>query len=379
MVVFGAPRIEEDEIHAVAATLRSGWISKGPRVTEFETAFRNYQGVKHAVAVNSCTAGLHLALIAAGIGKNHEVITTPLTFCATANVIVHVGAKPVFADVNRRTMNLDPEEVERKITKRTRALIPVHLAGRPCDMTPLLQLAKKYKLTIISDCAHAVEATYHGKNVGSLGDMAAFSFYATKNLTTGEGGMVTTNHADFARRIAVDSLHGLSQHAWQRYRPGRVVDYQVLRPGFKYNMMDIQAAMGLKQLEKIERYLKIRERVWQTYDRAFALLPVILPKPPEPKTRHARHLYTLLLDLKRSRTTRDGIRKALLQEGVGTGVHFIALHLQPFYRKAFGYRKGDFPNAEWISERTLSLPLSAKLSSSNVDRVIAAVRKVLSK
>ena len=376
VVTFGAPRIEEDEIREVVSTLRSGWISKGPRTREFELAFRKYQGTKHAIAVNSCTAGLHLALIAAGIRKGDEVITTPLTFAATANVIVHVGAKPIFADVERRTMNLDPKEVERKMTRRTRAIIPVHLAGRPCEMDEVLALAKKHKLIVISDCAHAIEAIYHGRKVGSLGDIAAFSFYATKNLTTGEGGMVTTNRSGFAKTIQIDSLHGLSQGAWQRYSMRRLKDYRVLRPGFKYNMMDIQAAMGLRQLNKIERYLKIRERIWKAYDQAFRSFPVILPLAPEPKTRHGRHLYTLLLDLERLRIGRDHVRDRLLKMGIGTGVHFVALHLHPFYRRAFGYRRGDFPNAEWISERTLSLPLSAKLSSEDVRRVIGAVKKV---
>lgn len=379
MITFGAPRIEEDEIREVVKTLRSEWISKGPRVADFETAFRDYQGTKYAIGVNSCTAALHLALIAAGIGEGDEVITTPLTFAATANVIVHVGAKPVFADVNRSTMNLDPKEVERKIGNRTRAIIPVHLAGRPCVMDSILSIAKKHRLTVISDCAHAVETVYHGKKVGGLGDVAAFSFYATKNLTTGEGGMATTNCVDFARRIAVDSLHGLSLGAWQRHSTKRLKHYWVLRSGLKYNMMDIQAAMGLKQLEKIERYLKIRERIWRTYDQAFASFPITLPSPPEPKTRHARHLYTLLLNLEHLRKSRDEIRSLLLKEGIGTGVHFVSLHLHPFYRKRFGYRRGDFPNAEWISKRTFSLPLSAKLSSDDVVRVIAAVKRVLQK
>ena len=379
MITFGAPRIEEDEIRAVVRTLRSGWISKGPRATDFETAFRRYERAKFAVSVNSCTAALHLALVAAGIGEGDEVITTPLTFCATANVVMHVGAKPVFADVKRSSMNIDPEAIRKSITRRTRAVIPVHLAGRPCEMQAILSIARKHKLTVISDCAHAIEATYHGTKVGSIGDVAVFSFYATKNLTTGEGGMITTNHSRLARVMALDSLHGLSRHAWQRYSNKRPIHYSVVRPGFKYNMTDIQAAMGLKQLEKIERYLKIRERIWAQYDEAFASLPVVVPAPAEHATRHARHLYTLLLNLEHLRKSRDEIRVLLLKEGIGTGVHFVTLHLEPLFKRVFGYRRGDFPNAEWISERTLSLPLSAKLTPSEVRRVIAAVTRVIRK
>lgn len=378
-VIFGTPRIEADEIREVASALRSGWIAKGPRVSSFEQKFRRYQGTAHAVGLNSCTAALHLALIAAGIGNRDEVITTPMTFCATANVIVHVGARPVFADVRREPMTIDPREIEKKITRKTRAIIPVHMAGRPCDMDSILAIAKKHRLIVISDCAHAIETTYHGKKMGSFGDMAAFSFYATKNITTGEGGMLTTNRSDYARKVEIASLHGLSSHAWQSERARNLHLYLVVTPGYKYNMFDIQAALGLKQLGKIEKYFVIRERIWETYDRAFQNLPVFLPAPAERGTRHGRHLYTLLLDLKYLRKTRDEIREMLSQEGIGSGIHFVSVPEHPFYRKTYGFRKGDFPNAEWISERTVSLPFSAKLSTRDVDRVIHAVTQVVRK
>jgi dTDP-4-amino-4,6-dideoxygalactose transaminase len=379
-IVFGSPAIGEEEIQEVVDSIRSGWLSTGPKVAKFEELFRDYIGSKHAIGLNSCTAGLHLLLLAAGVGPGDEVVTTPITFAATANVIFHVGARPVFADVDPKSMNLDPQQVEKVLEKRhekVKAVIVVHLAGRPCDMEPIWKLKERYGFILIEDAAHAVEAWYKGKKVGCLGDGAAFSFYVTKNLVTGEGGMVTTERDEWAELIRILSLHGMSRGAWKRYSSSGYSHYQILHPGFKYNMMDLQAAMGIHQLAKLELHYRRREEIWKAYDHAFQDLPVQLPPPPEEGTVHARHLYTPLLQLERLRIDRDGVLEELKRRGIGTGVHFISLHLQPFYQKTLGYKELDFPNAFEVSRRTLSLPLSAKLKDDEVERVIRAFREVL--
>lgn len=379
-IVFGSPAIGEEEVAEVVDSMRSGWLSTGPKVAKFEEMFRQYVGSKHAIALNSCTAGLHLLLLAAGIGPGDEVVTTPLTFAATANVIVHVGATPVFADVEAGSMNLDPEQVDKVIRERSgrvKAIMVVHLAGRPCNMEPFWDLAKEHGLFVFEDAAHATEAWYKGKKVGTLGDGAAFSFYVTKNLVTGEGGMITTDRDDWAELVRVLSLHGMSRGAWKRYSSSGYSHYQILHAGFKYNMMDLQAAMGIHQLARLDKYLKRREEIWTRYDKAFSDLPAKCPPPPEPGTVHARHLYTPLLELEHLDVDRDAVLEELKRMGVGTGVHFISLHLQPFYQKLLGCRDEDYPNALEISKRTLSLPLSARLSEEQVGRVIEAFRRVL--
>lgn len=377
-LVFGSPAIGEEEIAEVVATLRSGWLGTGPRVQRFESDFRRYVGCGHAVALSSCTAGLHLALEALEIGPGDEVITTPLTFSATANVIVHVGATPVFADVDPRTMNLDPEAVARAVTGRTRAILPVHLTGRPCDMDALRQIADRHRLHVVEDAAHATEARYRGRQVGTLGDLTAFSFYVTKNLVTGEGGMLTTENPDWAEQIRLKSLHGLSRDAWKRYSAEEFQPYDTLYPGYKYNMTDMQAALGIHQLARLEANLTIRERHWRRYDEAFASHPALTtPEPADPRDRHARHLYTLLLHPERAGMDRNEFVARMKAENIGTGIHFTALHLHSYYAKTFGYRRGQLPTAERVGERTVSLPLSAKLSGEDVEDVIAAVRHIL--
>ncbi len=378
-LVFGKPRIENDEIAEVVDSLRSGWLSAGPKVVRFEQAFADYMQAQHAVAMNSCTAGLFLSLVAAGVDRGAEVITTPLTYAATANVIVHRYAKPVFVDVDRETMNIDAAQIEKKITKRTKAIMPVHFAGRPCNMDSILKIARKHKLMVIQDAAHALETVYHEKKIGTLGDLTAFSFYATKNLTTGEGGMVTTANKRWAELIQVLASQGMTRGAWRRYSDKGYKRYQIVMPGFKFNMMDLQAGMGIRQLPKIEKYLKIREKIWKAYDEGLKGLPVTTPAPAEPNTRHARHLYTILLDLKALRINRDQFQHELFKLNIGTGIHFISVHLQPYYRKTYGFKPQDFPNAHYISERTLSLPLSAALTTKDVDDVLWAVRKIFSK
>ena len=376
-LVFGSPRIEQAEIDEVVDSLKSGWISTGPKVARFEKLFKNYIGTNHALALNSCTAGLHLSMIVAGLQDGDEVITTPMTFGATANAIMHSRATPVFADIELPTMNIDPENIEEKITDKTRVIVPVHFAGRPCNMKRIKEIAQKHNLIIIEDAAHALEATYHGQKIGTIGDLSVFSFYVTKNLVTGEGGMITTDNNTYAEMIQTYALHGMSKGAWKRYSDEGFKHYQIVYPGFKYNMMDIQAALGIHQLPQVGSYLKRREEIWHRYDEAFKQLPLDSPLPPEDNTTHARHLYTVLLRLEELTADRDTIQQALFENNIGTGIHFIALHLHPYYQEHFGYKRGDFPNAEFISDRTISLPLSAKLTDQDVTDVIEAVTKVL--
>lgn len=376
-LVFGAPLIEEPEIEEVVACMRRRWIGTGPKVREFEEGFKAFKGSNHAIALNSCTAALHLSMFAAGIGSGDEVITTPMTFCATINAIIHCGATPVLADCDRNSMNILPEEIEKKVTAKTKAILPVHFAGRCCDMDSIMGIAIKYDLLVVEDCAHAIESEYHGQHAGRFGDIGCFSFYVTKNIITGEGGMVITDDDRFAERIKVLGLHGMSKDAWKRFSDEGYKHYQVIQAGYKYNMMDIQAAIGIHQLKRVDKYWKYRQSIWKKYNDAFKNLPCIIPAESEPDTKHAYHLYTPLIDTDKIGKSRDWVLDALTAENIGVGVHYIPVHLHPFYRKTFGWQEGDFPNAEWIGERTLSLPLSAALNKKDVEDVIATFRKVL--
>lgn len=377
VLVFGSPLIEAAEIAEVTHAMQTGWLGTGPKVRKFEEMFAQYKGSPYAVALNSCTAALHLSLLAIGVRPGDEVLVPAMTFVATANAVIHAGGRPVLVDCERETQNISPDDLARKITSRTRAVIPVHFAGRPCKMDEILALARKHRMKVIEDCAHAIETEYHGKHAGTFGDLGCFSFYVTKNIVTGEGGMVITRRKAYAERIKVLGLHGMSKDAWRRFSDAGYKHYQVVDAGFKYNMMDIQAAIGIHQLPRVNRYWQRRQQIWQRYNAAFADLPVVLPRDPEPNTRHAFHLYTLLLDSQRCKMRRDVFLQKMTEARIGVGVHYIALHLHPFYRKTFGYRRGDFPNAEWISDRTVSLPLSPKLSDQDVDDVIRAVRAIL--
>ncbi len=378
-LVFGSPDVRDAEIREVESTLRSGWLGTGPRVAAFEEAFREYVGARFAMALNSCTAGLHLSMIAVGVEAGDEVITCPMTFASTANVILHLGATPVFADCDPETLCIDPQQIAARVTPRTKALVPIHFAGRPADMTPIVEIARTRGLKLVEDAAHAIETIHHGAKIGTIGDCTAFSFYVTKNVITGEGGMVTTDDPEIADWIKVAGLHGLSRDAWKRYSDEGFRHYEVTFPGFKYNMMDLQAALGIHQLARVEENLKRREAIWKRYATAFADLPLrVPPDPTHAQDRHARHLFIVLLDLEHLSTDRDGVLQALHAEGIGTGVHYRALHLHPFYRERFGYQVGDYPHAEWVGARTLSLPLSSKLRDADVEDVIAGVRKVLS-
>lgn len=376
-LVFGAPQIEEAEINEVVDSLRSGWLGTGPKTARFENAFKEYTGATHAMAVNSCTAGLHLSLLVADLVPGDEVITTPMTFCATVNTIIHAGARPVLVDCDRDTMLIDPQRIEDAITPRTRAIIPVHLCGRACDMDAITDIAQRHNLVVIEDAAHAIETVYKGRKIGNISHLTCFSFYVTKNVVTGEGGMVTTNNPDYADKIKMYGLHGMSRDAWKRFSDDGYKHYQVVFPGFKYNMMDIQAAIGLHQLARVDANLKRRNEIWQVYNEAFANLPIDLPVPDESDTIHARHLYTLMIDQERTGLTRDEFMQKLHHLNIGTGVHYIGVHLHPYYRENFGFREEDFPNATWVSERTVSIPLSPKMSNADLEDVIEAVTRVL--
>jgi dTDP-4-amino-4,6-dideoxygalactose transaminase len=372
-LTFGAPSIGEEEIAEVVACLRSGWIGTGPRVAEFEKQFRDYRGAKHAVAVNSCTAALHLSLLVAGLKPGDEVITTPMTFCATVNAIIHAGLKPVLADIDPTTQNIDPDQVESKITPRTRAILPVHFAGRPCDMAALVQIANKHGLKIIEDCAHAAEATFDGRPVGTFGDFGCFSFYVTKNMTTGEGGMVLTGNDDYQSKLKVQALHGLTRDAWNRFGGEGYQHYEVVDCGFKYNMTDMQAALGIHQLRRLERNWQRRETIWKRYADKLAALPVTLPAPAASNTKHSYHLFTLLIDKQACGLTRDEFVQNMTRCKIGVGVHYVSIPEHPYYQRSFGWTPGDFPHAAKIGRQTVSIPLSAKLADEDVADVIEAV------
>ncbi|MEW6380564.1 MAG: DegT/DnrJ/EryC1/StrS family aminotransferase [bacterium] len=377
-LVFGSPAIEDAEIQEVVASMQSGWLGTGPKVARFENDFRIYKGIKHAVAVNSCTAALHLSILAAGLKPGDEVITTAMTFCATVNAIVHAGATPVLVDIDPVTMNMDPEQVEARITPRTRAILPVHFAGWPCDMDALCAIAKRHGLKLIEDCAHAIEAEYKGRKSGSFGDFGCFSFYVTKNIVTGEGGMVLTNREEDAARIKVLALHGMTKDAWKRFSDEGYKHYQVVELGFKYNMMDIQAAIGIHQLQRIEQYWQKRRKIWQRYNTAFRGLPIGLPGNHGPEIRHAYHLYTIMVDKARAGISRDSFLNAMTAHNIGVGVHYLSIPEHPYYRETFGWKPEDYPNALRIGRQTVSLPLSAKLTDEDVEDVIEAVRSSLS-
>ncbi len=376
-LIFGSPLIEQPEIDEVVASMKSGWLGTGLKVQRFEAMFREYKGVKYAMALNSCTACLHLAMLCIGIKPGDEIIVPTMTFASTANSVIHTGGIPVFADCKRDTMNVDPEDIERKITPKTKVIIPVHFAGRPCDMDTIMDIAKRYNLKVIEDSAHAIEAEYKGKKTGIFGDIGCFSFYVTKNIVAGEGGMAITNNQEYADRIKILGLHGMSKDAWERFSDEGYKHYEVVYAGFKYNMMDLQAAIGIHQLPRVDKYWKRRKEIWKRYNEAFKDLPVFLPSQVPNGVKHSYHLYTLLLDINKLDITRDEFLDEMTKRNIGVGVHYIALHLHPYYQKTYGYKRGDFPNAEWISDRTVSLPLSAKLTDEDVEDVVQAVRKIL--
>ena len=376
-LVFGSPRIEQAEIDEVVSVMKSGWLGTGPRVAQFERDFAAFKGVQNAVALNSCTAALHLSILAAGIKPGDEVITTPMTFCSTVNAIIHAGGTPVLADIDPLTLNIDPEQVERKITPRTRALLPVHFAGRPCDMDRLREIAERHLLKLIEACAHAIETEYKGRKTGTFGDFGCFSFYVTKNIITGEGGMVLARHEEDAVRIKILGLHGMSKDAWKRFGDEGYKHYQVVECGFKYNMMDLQAAIGIHQLKRIDAYWRWRNEIWQRYNQALGDLPIGLPADPEPNTRHAFHLYTIMVDEARAGLSRDAFLNAMTERNIGVGVHYLSIPEHPYYQRALGWKPEDYPNATRVGRQTVSIPLSAKLTDEDVEDVISAVVSIV--
>ena len=373
-LVFGAPVLGEEEVASVAECIRSNWIGLGARVEQFEQEFARYKGAPYALAVSSGTAAIHLALAALGIGAGDEVIAPAMTFCSTVHPIVHTGAKPVLVDCRRDTFNIDPEEIESSITPRTKAILVVHMCGRSCEMDPILAIADRHDLRVIEDCAHAIESTYHGKAAGLMGDVGCFSFYPTKNITTGDGGMVITREAEPLQRAKVLSLHGMTADAWSRF-VGGPSGYEVIEAGFKYNMTDLAAALGLPQLAKIEEHWRQRERVWSQYSQLLRELPLSLPAT-DPESRHAYHLYTPILVLEELRVGRREIIAALEAENIGVGIHYVPVHQHPYYRQQFGFADSDFPNATFVGERTLSLPLSPAMSEQDVADVVTALTRI---
>ena len=377
-VPFHAAAMGEEEVRAVSEVIRSGWLTMGARTFEFERQFAAYVGAPYAIAVSSCTAGLHLCLEAVGIKHGDEVLVPTTTFTATAEVVTYLGARPVLVDIDARTLNLDVVDAARKITARTRAIIPVHFGGQPCDLAEIKDLAQTRKLHVIEDAAHALPASYCGKPIGSISELTAFSFYATKTLSTGEGGMVTTSNEDYARRLQVMRLHGISRDAWKRYSAEGSWHYEVIEAGYKYNLTDMQSALGIVQLSKCDAMNQSRHIIAKRYTQAFRSVDVLeVPEILADRTT-SWHLYVLRLRLEQLRIDRGRFIQELGERGVSASVHFIPLHLQPLYQRTFNYKEGDFPIAEQEYQRCLSLPLYPTMSEEEVEHVIWAVRDVVS-
>jgi len=375
--VFGKPDIGEDEIAEVVDSLRSGWIGKGPKTARFEEDFRKYKGAGFAIGVNSCTAALHVSLLAAGIGPGDEVITTCMTFCATVNAIIHTGATPVIVDCLASDQCIDPEAIEARITPRTRAIIPVHFAGNACDMDSIMAIASKHRLIVIEDCAHAIETLYKGKPAGTFGTFGCFSFYVTKNMATAEGGMVITDDARYVDHLRSVSLHGMSADAWKRFTDDGYRHYQVVEAGFKYNMFDLQAAIGIHQLKNLEKKWQRRAALWKRYQEELADLPLGLPTEPLPYVRHAYHLFYLTLEEGHSPISRDRFLSLMHDRGIGTGVHYQSLAVHPFYQQKYGWQPQDYPNSQRFGESTASIPFSSSLSDEEVNYIFKSIRDIL--
>jgi dTDP-4-amino-4,6-dideoxygalactose transaminase len=375
---FSPPAIGEQEVAAVSEVLRSAWITTGPKTRQFEQEFTEFLNAPGALALNSCTAALHTALVTLGIGPGDEVITTPMTFAASANVIEHVGARPVFVDVEPETLNIDPAAIERAISARTRAILPVHYSGHPVELDAIISIAEKHGLQIIEDAAHALPAKYHGKHIGEGKNPAAFSFYATKNLTTSEGGMLTGT-MEFLDKARIVSLHGMNRDAWKRYDRGGSWHYDVVLPGFKYNMTDIQAAMGLVQLHRLNDFQVRRRQVVQAYNKAFSKVEALQIPIVRAEVEHAWHLYVLRLRLDKLTIDRSVFIEELRKRNIGTSVHFIPVHLHSYFRNKYAIKSTDFPVAYSNYERLLSLPLHPGLTDGDVQDVVEAVIDVVNK
>jgi len=377
LIPFGKPFISEEEISEVENTLKQGWLAAGPKTELFEKKLKQYLNCKHMIALDSCSSAMELALRVLGIGIGDEVITTPMSYVATPNAIVHTAAIPIFVDIEKEFGNIDPSKIENAITKKTKAILPVHYAGLPCKMDELLEIAEKNDLKVIEDAAHALEAEYNGKKIGTISDFTAFSFYANKNLTTGEGGALATENDKYAEKARILSDRGLNISTWKRISEKKVSIYDLVAAGYNSRMNDINASIGIHQIEKVEENLKKREKIFKFYNKSFADFDeLILPKEMK-NTKHAYHLYSTLINTDLLKIDRNKFAEALKAENIGFGIHFPSLHLTDYYSKSFGYKKGDFPNAEFFSERTISLPLYPQLSNQNTNHVVNAVEKLL--
>jgi dTDP-4-amino-4,6-dideoxygalactose transaminase len=375
---FARPSLGEEEIAEVADTLRSGWITTGPKVERFTAEFVVFVGGRFGVPVSSATAGLHVALLALGVGPGDEVVTTPMTFVATLNTIVHCGAVPVLADIDAATSNVRVEEIERRLTPRTKVIVPVHYVGQPVDLDPILELAAAKGVAVLEDAAHAVGAEYKGRRIGSFPTTSVFSFHPNKNMTTGEGGMIVTEDEAVFEKASLLKFHGMDRESWKRFAKSGSPRYDVAAPGFKYNMMDIQAALGLHQLRRLEGFLRERERLAARYNDALADTPgLLLPQRVPYPVRHAWHLYTPLVDVDRLTIDRDRFMDELKKRNIGTGLHYTAVHEFSYYAGRFGWKPEEYPEAHFVSERIVSLPLFPGLTDADQDDAIAAVRGVL--
>ncbi|MFP7753262.1 DegT/DnrJ/EryC1/StrS family aminotransferase [Thermodesulfobacteriota bacterium B35] len=384
---FALPLIGEDEINEVIDSLRSGWITTGPKVRRFERDFSAYLGGGFSIAVNSATSGLHLALECIGVGKGDRVITTPYTFTATAEVIRYLGADPIFVDIDPDTCNISPGSIARyldelpdKELRRIKAILPVHFAGQACDMDPICEIARDYGLKVIEDAAHALPCTYKKRAIGTLGDITVFSFYVTKTLATGEGGMIVTNNEEWARHMKVMRLHGISRDVFARYRSNKPSwYYEVVAPGFKYNMPDIAAALGIHQLRKVDYFRQRRAEIARRYREGLGELPVRLPQVTRPDDIHAWHLYVIQLDPAECTIDRNRFIELMSEAGIGTSVHFIPLHIHPYWQKKYGLAADDYPVAYSVYSRSVSLPIYPAMSDRDVERVVHTVRTVVQK
>jgi dTDP-4-amino-4,6-dideoxygalactose transaminase len=377
---FSIPTIEDEEINEVVDSLKSGWLTTGPKVQRFEKEIQDCTGAPFAVATNSCTSGLLLCLKALGIGPGDEVITTPLTFAATVNMIVFAGAKPVLVDIHPRTFQIDATKIEKAVTKNTKAIIPVHFAGQPADLDEIHRIAHQFGLQVIEDAAHAIGTEYKGRKIGSISRMSVFSFHPIKNITTGEGGIVCLTDSELADRIRILRFHGLSKEAWNRYSEKGVAEYEILEPGFKFNMLDLQAAIGLQQIKKLDRFTTAKEKLVARYEKEFAnITGLILPERVPYPHRHTWHLFTPLLDLDRLKIDRTNFILELKNRKIGAGIHYMAIHHHRFYRDFLKLPPGALPNADFVSPRILSLPLYPKMTEQDQSDVIEAVKEILIK
>lgn len=376
---FALPEIGEEEVKEVVNSLNSGWLTTGSKAVQFEADFAAYLDVPYALAVNSGTSGLHLALEAFGVKAGDEVITTTYTFTATAEVIRYLGADPVFVDIDPKTFNIDPKNIERAVNKKTKAIIPVHYGGQACEMDKVMELAKEHNLKVIEDAAHSLPCRYGNKMIGTIGDATVFSFYVTKPLATGEGGIVTTKSKEIEKRIKVMRLHGIDRDVWDRYNSTRPSwFYEVVAPGFKYNMPDLMAAIGIHQLKKIDQFQKRRQEIAERYTTELIGLPLHTPYVENSEDIHSWHLYVIQLELERMKITRDEFIEKMAEKGIGTSVHFIPLHIHPYWRDRYGFKPEDFPVALDCYQRAVSLPIYTRMTDDDVERVIKAVKDILS-